>query len=251
MHTTRLKKHSAEREINGRSFIQPLEVSCMNRTMQKYLTPLTRILCLLAALMLPMAAQAADDAEMRDRYITVSTPIPTSGDKIQVLEFFWYGCPHCYSFHPIVEDWAADLPDDVEFSPVAAPLNPHWVPHARAFFAAEILGVSDQFHDAFFNAWHKKRQRIIKPDDLADFAGSLGIDRQKFYNTMRSFAVENKIKRARYTADRLRINSVPTVVVNGRYLVTARSAGGQKQMIEVMDYLIDKERAAMRRDKQA
>ncbi len=177
-------------------------------------------------------------------YEEVSPPQPTLGDgKIEVLEFFWYGCPHCYQFHPVLEEWRKNLPDDVVFRPVAAVLNPSWVNHARAFFAAEILGVVDKIHGPLFDVLHKHKKRIFKLEDLADFAAEQGIDRKKFLDTMKSFAVETKLRRSEQMARSYKISGVPTVTVAGKYLTSGSLAGSHPQVVQVINQLIEKERA--------
>ena len=178
-------------------------------------------------------------------YEVVSPPQPTLGDgKIEVLEFFWYGCPHCYRIHPVLEQWRKNLPDDVVFRPVAAVLNPSWVNHARAYFAAETLGVVDKIHDPLFDAIHKQKRRISKLEDLADFAAEQGIDREQFLATMKSFAVETKLRRSQQMARSYQINGVPTLVVAGKYITSGSLAGSYPQVVEVINQLIEKERAA-------
>ena len=184
-------------------------------------------------------------ARAADGYELISPPQPPLSDdgKIEVLEFFWYGCPHCNQFHPVLEEWRKTLADDVVFRPVAAALNPSWVNHARAFYAAETLGVVDKIHDALFKELHQKKNRVIKLDDLADFAADQGIDRKQFYDTMRSFAVETKLRRAQQLAQAYRINGVPAIIVAGKYLTSGSLAGSYPNVIKVMNQLIDKERA--------
>ena len=181
-----------------------------------------------------------------DGYRDVSPPqrpIRTDG-KIEVLEFFWYGCPHCYQFHPILEQWKKTLADDVAFIPVAAALNPGWVNHARAYFAAESLGVVDKIHDSLFNAIHKDKKRIIKLDDLADFGEKQGIDRDKYYKTMTSFAVESKLRRSQQLAQAYQINGVPSVTVAGKYVTSGSLAGSYPRAIEIINQLIARERTS-------
>lgn len=184
-------------------------------------------------------------AHAAENYAVVSPPQPTlGGGKIEVLEFFWYGCPHCYRFNPVLEEWRKNLPDDVVFRPVAAVINSSWSNHARAYFAAEALGVVDKFHDALFDALHKQKRRIIKLDDLADFAAEQGIDREKFLDTMTSFAVETKLRRSQQMARSYKINGVPTMTIAGKYVTSGSLAGSHENVIKVMNQLIEKERAA-------
>jgi thiol:disulfide interchange protein DsbA len=198
-----------------------------------------------AAIALFISAAIGAGAHAAENYEVVSPPQPTlGGGKIEVLEFFWYGCPHCYRFHPVLEEWRKSLPDDVVFRPVAAVINSSWSNHARAYFAAEALGVVDQLHDALFDALHKQKRRIIKLDDLADFAAEQGIDRQKFLDTMTSFAVETKLRRSQQMERSYKINGVPTMTIAGKYVTSGSLAGSHENVIKVMNQLIEKERAA-------
>ena len=201
------------------------------------------VLAVLAGLSL---SGVAGLARAGDGYEDVSPAQPPLGDdgKIEVLEFFWYGCPHCNQFHPILEEWRKTLADDVAFIPVAAALNPSWVNHARAYYAAETLDGVDKLHDAMFNEIHQKKNRVIKLDDIADFAADQGFDRKEFYDTMRSFAVETKLRRARQLAEAYRISGVPTVTVAGKYITSGSLAGSYPRAIQVINQLIEQERTA-------
>ena len=190
-----------------------------------------------------MALSFSNVSVAADGYSLVTPPQPTeTGDKIEVIEFFWYGCPHCYRFHPVIEQWRKTLPDDVEFRLMPGVLNPSWVNHARAYFAAEVLGVVDKLHDPLFNAIHKQKKRLVKIDDLADFAAEQGIDRQQFLSTMKSFAVETRLRRSQQLAQAYKINGVPSVAIAGKYMTSGSLAGSYPRVIQVMDELIDRER---------
>jgi thiol:disulfide interchange protein DsbA len=192
-----------------------------------------RIVGLLALLTLAWGAQA------QGRYEVISPPLPTDAKEgVEVLEFFWYGCPHCYAFHPHVDAWAKRKPANVKFRMVAAPLNPSWTMHSRAFYAAEVLDVLDKFHEPFFDAIHKGGKRMRKEDEIVAFASSLGIDGDAFRDAMNSFATETRLRRALQLADAYRISGVPTVAVNGKYKTSGQLAGGHPQVIQVMDKLI-------------
>ena len=194
---------------------------------------------LAAAIGLAATLMFATGASAQGGYDKVSPPLPTEvSDGVEVLEFFWYGCPHCYAFHPHVDAWAARKPSNVTFKMVAAPLNPSWAIHSRAFYAAEVLDVLDKFHEPFFDAIHKHRKRMRKEDEVVAFAASLGIDGDAFRDAMNSFATETRMRRALQLADAYRISGVPTVAVNGKYKTSASRAGGYPQMIEVIEQLV-------------
>ncbi|HBR98327.1 MAG TPA: disulfide bond formation protein DsbA [Gammaproteobacteria bacterium] len=191
---------------------------------------------------LALAAAGASQAEVG--YEMITPPQNTDNpEKVEVLEFFWYGCPHCYQLEPAFEHWKKNSKADyVEVVRAAPPLNPAWSNHARAFYAAEILGVLDSFHEPMFKALHEDRKRLHRMEDIAKFAGSLGIDENKFLNTMKSPAVHVKINRARQQAIAMGITGVPAVVVNGKYKTSASLAGSYDQMFKIVDEMAEKER---------
>ncbi len=195
-----------------------------------------RVLALLTLLAL------AGTATAQQRFETVSPPQPTDAEGgVEVLEFFWYGCPHCYALHPHVDAWLARKSAKVRFRLVAPPLNPSWTPHSRAFYAAEVLGVVDKFHAPFFDEIHKRKKHMRKDDDIVAFAVSLGIDGAAFRDAMYSFATETNLRRAVQLADAYGLTGVPTMTVNGKYKITASMAGGYPQMIQIVEQLLARE----------
>ncbi len=177
-------------------------------------------------------------------YENLPNPVRTENpDKVEVLEFFWYGCPHCFQFEPHIKTWLETKPDNVEFKSVAAPLNPAWKVHSQAFYAAEILGVLDTFHEPMFNAIHRDKKSMRKPKDIAKLADSLGIDGDKFEKTMKSFAVDAKIRQSMQKAREVGISAVPTVVINGKYRTSGSVAGSYPNLINVLNQLIAQESA--------
>lgn len=196
----------------------------------------------IAALVLTLAS--VNLAHAQQGYENLPNPARTENpDKIEVLEFFWYGCPHCYQFEPHIKTWLETKPDNVEFKSVAAPLNPAWKVHSQAFYAAEILGVLDQFHEPMFNAIHRDKKSMRKPKDIAKLAESLGIDGDKFAKTMKSFAVDAKIRQSMQKAQEVGISGVPTVIINGKYRTSGSIAGSYPNLINVLNQLIAQESA--------
>ncbi len=176
-------------------------------------------------------------------YELITPPQNTnSPEKVEVLEFFWYGCPHCNRLEPTINKWNKETrPDYIDFVQVAAPLNPSWSNHARAFYAAQIMGVLDKFHEPMFKALHEDRKRLNKLEELSAFAGELGIDKDKFLSTMKSFSVETKLMRARQQAVAMGITGVPALVVNGKFKTSASLAGGYPEMMDVVNELAAEE----------
>jgi len=179
-------------------------------------------------------------------YQTISPALTTrNSDKIEVLEYFWFGCPHCFAFEPSINGWKANKPDYVDFVREAPPLNPAWEPHSRSFYAAEIMGVTDQFFDSMFNGIHVDRRSLRHPDAIAKFAGELGIDRQKFRKTMDSFAVNTRMNQAMQLARASGIRGVPSIVINGKYLTGGSLAGSHEGILRVIDERVAEEYAQL------
>lgn len=204
------------------------------------------MLRLLLACLLSIVALTASAEEYQEgvHYQLLTTPLATeSGGRIEVVELFWYGCPHCFHFEPVIAKWLESKSDDVVFRRVPAVFAENWVPHARAFYAAEALGVLDKFHAPLFKAMHEEEQKIFNEEALIRFAAGQGIDEADFKSAYTGFAIDGKVKKAMmYTRDS-GITGVPAVIVNGKYRTGAQMAGGQDQVLKVVDFLVAKERA--------
>jgi thiol:disulfide interchange protein DsbA len=200
--------------------------------------------------------QAAEPVA-NQHYTVLSTPLPTSTqDQIEVVEVFWYGCPHCYQFEPSINEWASKLPKDVKFVRIPAQFNELWAAHARLFFALEVMKVEAQVHNAVFEGIHQAHdprltggrdgRKMVLPtaESMGDFLAERGIDKAAFIKTFNSFAVSNRLKAAGKLVANSQLNGVPALIVNGKYRFDIGSAGGVPQTFEVADYLIAKERAA-------
>jgi protein dithiol oxidoreductase (disulfide-forming) len=189
-----------------------------------------------------VSARAADMP-----YEMIVPPAPTGlTDKVLVVEMFLYSCPHCYSFDPIVEAWRKKQPDYVQFVRVPAVyasskdlfLN-------KAFYTAEALGILDTLHSAIFHAFHQKNQRFSTDKQLQDFFVSQGVPADDFRATYHSFGVDMRMRQARTLTSRYGIQSVPMMVINGKYRIESGKAGGYTKMMALIDELIEQERQAM------
>lgn len=179
-------------------------------------------------------------------YKLISPPQSTiTKNKIEVVELFWYGCPHCYYFEPELKKWLAKKPDNVVFYRVPAIFNASWALHARAFYTAKSLGLFDQgktaFHEAFFDAIHKNNKRLNDKESIQAFFAGFNVSAEDFNNTFDSFAVNTKVNRAATLSKRYQVEGVPTIIVNGKYRTDGPMAGGRKGIIKVLDFLIKKE----------
>lgn len=161
-----------------------------------------------------------------------------TGKKVEVREFFWYGCGHCYAFEPKLEQWLKNKPASALF--VRTPAFPRKAVHARSFYAFEAMGIVDKVHRKFFDELHQQNKRLDTEDAVAAFVKNNGFDADEFRKKFKSFAVDHKTKKAFSLARSYGVNSVPTIVVDGRYKVTTSTAGSHEKVIEVINYLVDK-----------
>ena len=201
---------------------------------------------LVTASLFGMTAQAADvPLEAGKTYVELSNPVPVAvPGKIEVVELFWYGCPHCYAFEPTINPWAEKLPKDVNFRRIPAMFGGPWDAHGQLFLTLEAMGVEHKVHNAVFDAIQKQGKRLTKPDEMADFVATQGVDKDKFLATFNSFAIQGQIKQAKELAQKYGVQGVPTLIVNGKYRFDLGSTGGPEATLNVADQLIAKERAA-------
>jgi thiol:disulfide interchange protein DsbA len=178
-------------------------------------------------------------------YVKLTTAQGTSSapDVIEVAEVFWYGCPHCFTFDPIVNNWAENLPDDVNFIRIPVMWNPTNAIHARIFYTLEALGRLDDVHAAVFNELHVNKKTLTNEDEILEFISEQGISADDWNKTFRSFAVESKLKRAANLTKRYRIQSVPLLVINGKYLTSGKGIKNFNDMLAVADELIAMEQS--------
>lgn len=199
---------------------------------------------LLSSLMLTAVAVSvqAEEYEEGVHYERISPAQPTTtGDKVEVRQMFWYGCPHCFKFEPYLERWLRKQPKGSELVRMPAIFRPSWENHARAYYTAELLGVVDKVHTPLFNAIHLEKKRLDTDEALREFFASHGVDKIEFTKTFRSFAVETRLRRSKALAQRYAVQGVPVFIVNGKYRVSNRSTGGSRNTIKVINYLIKKE----------
>jgi len=197
----------------------------------------------LLALTASLPAQAQDYVE-GEHYDVISPAIRGSSDKIEVTEFFWYGCGHCYNFEPQLVQWKKGLADDVVVIGSPAMWNGLMEIHAKAFYTAEALDVLDKVHMPLFQAINIDRKRLATEDELADLFAANGVDREAFSKAFKSFGVGSQVRQAMARSKAARISGTPEVMVAGKYRVTTRKAGSQANMLKIASYLIEKERAS-------
>ncbi len=175
-------------------------------------------------------------------YDVMAKPQPTqTGDKVEVLELFWYGCPHCYKLEPYIEQWLEHKPANATYIRLPAVFNASWMIHAKAYYAAEAMGILDKVHRPLFDALHAQKRKLYTPETIADFFATLGVDRAEFLKTYKSFAVTTKANRAKQMTRRYGITGVPAVIVNGKYRTSAHKAGSEAKLMQVINALVAKE----------
>ena len=204
---------------------------------------LKKTLVLFALLSLFTGTVHAETFEEGKHYKRIDQSKTLDNDKVEVLEFFMYGCPHCYSFEPYLNKWQKGKPEDVEFIRVPATFSALATLHARAYYALQMLDAGEIIHPKFFSEIHNNKNIMRSVDALADFVQQYGVDRSEFVDAMNSFAVEGNIRKATKLINEYEINGVPAVTVNGKYLISASMAGSYDNMVRIIDYLIQKETA--------
>jgi protein dithiol oxidoreductase (disulfide-forming) len=205
---------------------------------------------LLGVLLLCLALPAFGAAPVAAKYVAgthyfrLNQPVRTQDpSRIEVVEVFWYGCIHCFHLDPLIKAWQKKLQADVDFHRSPALWNGPMAIHAQAFYAAQALGVLDKMHDPLFEALNVRRKALSDVDQLAAFFAEHGVDEKAFRKAFGSFVVQSNVKQADARARSYRIEGTPELIVNGKYRVSGKSAGGQEKMLPVVDFLIARERA--------
>jgi thiol:disulfide interchange protein DsbA len=215
------------------------------------------LLCALAlAGFTTLAAASASAPANGTEYLTLPVPQPSEpGKKIEVIEFFEYGCPHCYAFDPVLAGWLRKQGDNVVFKRVHVPRDPNVEPRQRLFFTLEALGQVEQYHSKVFNAIHVERLHMTRDEHVFEWAEKAGLDRARFISTYRSFPVQAKVLRANTMMELYKVNMWPMIIIDGRYQTSptqasagtpaaAQSESAQHQLaLQVMDFLVAKAKA--------
>lgn len=196
---------------------------------------------------LSMGVAQAENYKEGVEYTRIADQATASPDKIEVLEFFWYGCPHCYQFDPILERWLETKPANVEFVRVPAVFRPEWKVHARTYYALQAMGLGEKYHKAIFDAMHKDKADIYSETAMIDFLVSKGVNKDDFKSAYGSFSIDGLLRKTIKKVKSYAIRGVPAMAVNGKYLISGKSAGSFDNMIRIVDYLIKKEAAAAKK----
>ncbi len=187
-------------------------------------------------------AQSQPTAGVEYRELATAQPTDVPG-KIEVVEFFWYGCPHCYTFEPVLAPWLKKLPKDTHFRRIPAMFNEEYAQGARAYYALEAIGEEQRLHKALFDAVHTgAKLRVADEAALTEWLGKHGVDTKKFAAAYRSFTVEGKLKRAAQLTQAYKIDGVPSMAVNGKYVVNTEKISSFEHLLAITDYLIEQSR---------
>jgi len=210
-----------------------------------------RLLSVLFGLLIAFASFAQAPVEGTD-YIELKPPQPVDAQgKVEVIEFFWYRCPHCYALEPNLEAWIKRLPRDVQFRRVPGILNEDWAVDARIFYALEAIGEVERVHRGLFNAIHQQGGVRLRGDEfakwVADWLAKQKVDMAKYDAALHSFSVESKLRRAAQMASAYRLDGVPALTVQGRYVVMA--ATSQNAMLATTDFLVGEARKQLAKAK--
>jgi thiol:disulfide interchange protein DsbA len=191
-------------------------------------------------------AQDGGSAFVEGEHYDLVTPVQRTRDpaKIEVVEFFWYGCSHCYNFEPMVTQWQKNQSEDVDFVPSPAAWNKAMEIHAQAFYAAQALGVADTVHPALFAAMNVDRKRLANEDEIEQLFVANGVAAADFSKAFSSFGVTSQVRQAGARARGAQITGTPEMMVAGKYRISTRKAGSQANMLKIADFLVEKERAA-------
>lgn len=199
---------------------------------------------ILFSLSLPLTACAQEMYEEGKQYTVLSTAQPVeTGDKVEVRELFWYGCPHCFKLEDSLDAWVANMPADAEFVRMPAIFSQVWEQHAKIYYTFEAMGNLDEMHKKVFDAIHIDKKKLAKDDEIIEFAVEQGLDKATVEETMESFTVSSKVSAAKTNISKYQVTGVPAIIVGGKYLTDVTAAGGEKNMFEVIEFLINKAKA--------
>jgi protein dithiol oxidoreductase (disulfide-forming) len=208
------------------------------------MNPLRRSILLglgsLALAPIPMLAQQKAP-EAGFEYQLLSPPLPpVSPTRIEVIEFFWYGCPHCYAFEPVIEPWIKTLPGDVMFHRVPAVFHDDWAPHAQLYYTIEALRQTERLHPLIYDAIHQQGRPLANETEMTDFAAAHGVSRKRFVAAYRSAAVKNGLARGARLQEAYKIEGVPTMGIDGRYITSTTMMPDvrHESVPAVVDFLI-------------
>jgi len=192
------------------------------------------------ALVLASLSARAANWEQGVHYFEIANPQPVqTGEKIEVRELFWYGCPHCYSLEPFLQNWKQNKPDEAGFVLMPGIFHRASEFHAKAFYTFEALGITESVHRDFYDEIHQRGNRMRSLSGLVEFAAKHGVADNEFEDAFNSFSVDANVRSARKVFRDYEATGVPTIIVDGRYRITVSSAGGHEQLLQLINFLVE------------
>jgi thiol:disulfide interchange protein DsbA len=191
-------------------------------------------------------AQASPSAPVAGKDYTVlpsPQPVDVPAGKIEVLEFMWFGCPHCNEFEPYIEQWKSKQAADVVFKRVPVAFRDDFIPHSKMMLALESLGLADKLTPTIFHEIHVNKDYLLTPEAQADFLAKQGVDKKQYLAAYNSFSVQSNLNRVQQMVSDYKIDGVPTIVVQGKYVTGPASTDSLPGTLQVMDYLVGQVRA--------
>ena len=176
------------------------------------------------------------------KYVQISTEKQQESKDIIIYEFFWYGCPHCYNLEPTMDRIEADIENDTKVVKLPVALRDSWIPHAKLYYALKQMDKIDQVHNLIFEEIHLEDNRLNTEQQMIDFLGKHGIDTDKFIEKYNSFGTEARIKKASNLAKKYQIDSVPTIIINGKFLTSGSYVSSYDELYSVVNLLVERER---------
>jgi thiol:disulfide interchange protein DsbA len=204
----------------------------------------TRMLAVFTAAVLSFSAYADSDAAFEGHdYTRLNNPQPVAtGKKVEVLEFFWYRCPHCFQLEPGLSAWSKTLPKDAQIRRVPAAFRADWTPGAKLYYTLEQMGLLARLHEKVFNAYHVDNLNLDDPAILGDWMTKQGVDRKKFEAIYNSFSTQSKVTKGSRLASAYAINGVPAFIIDGKYATSMSMTQSEPRLFEVLNQLIAKAR---------
>jgi protein dithiol oxidoreductase (disulfide-forming) len=196
------------------------------------------VCCMLAWHALSARGEEVPRAQANVDYRLIEPQPVQSGTRIEVIDFFWYGCPHCYNLQPALEEWLKRIPSDVALRRIPAILRDNWAPHARIYYTLEALGELQRLHQAVYHGYHVQELHMSKPDVMAQWAERHGIAREKWTHAYNSPEVAQKVERAKTLTLDYSVQGTPSLVVDGRYLTSPAMARSEQRMIPILEDLL-------------
>ena len=188
---------------------------------------------------LGMTNSHAEIVEGRDYKVLANPQSTQNADRIEVIEFFWYGCPHCNSLHPHIKAWLKNKPSDVDFRYVPAIFRNNWIAGAKTYYTIETLGEMETLHDKIYEAIHRDKVNLSDESVLFSWIEKQGGDKEKFVNVYNSFTTQNQVARSNQMMRQYQLTGVPAFVIEGKYLTTGKKGGTPQDTMRVLSQIID------------